>query len=48
MKRIVLMALTLAAVGATTAYAASPETVAGAIAACCDFLAACCDGGSCC
>ena len=48
MTRIVLMALAIVATGATAAYAVSPETVAGAVSACCDFLAACCDGGDCC
>lgn len=47
MKRAIAFFASVATLGLTAAFAASPELAAKA-AACCDFLAACCSGGACC
>lgn len=44
MSRILAMTVVLLGLGATGAYAAAPETVGHAVAACCAFIAACCPG----
>lgn len=47
MNRAFAFIVGLSVTGMSIAYAAAPEAVRNAAAACCDALAACCNGGCC-
>lgn len=45
MTRLLLTAALFALAGGTAAFAASPDTVIGALASCCSAIADCCGAG---